>query len=378
MKQKIAFLYLNTGAGHVAPAKALSKGMENSYPGKSESFMLNGFSEKMKFSRFFFEQGYLISSNYFEPSYVLFYRLTEIPVMIRFGNYFVSLNGIKYLADFFREHGITKVVCLHEVLIIMARRAINRVNPSIPLITLVTDPFTAHALWFYEKKTELVVFSEKLRQEAISKYKFDPSRVHTFPFMLSTSYDHHYSPEEIAEARERLKIPRGKKVLLIAGGGEGLKSADRIVSHFIRRKRSEILVVVCGKNKLLKRLVTDMVELTGAKNVMIFGFVTFMQDLLNIADCVITKGGASTVMEVLSVGKPVIFSTFIRGQELGNVLYVVENGGGWYIRSHKAILDQALKVVENPELAAEVGRNIAKLGVRNGVDDVVKFINDFT
>jgi UDP-N-acetylglucosamine:LPS N-acetylglucosamine transferase len=89
-----------------------------------------------------------------------------------------------------------------------------------------------------------------------------------------------------------------------------------------------------------------------------------MQDLLNIADCVITKGGASTVMEVLAVGKPVIFSTFIRGQELGNVLYVVQNGAGWYIRKPGAI-------------AGEIKKNISKMGVRNGLDDVVQFIHDF-
>ena len=263
------------------------------------------------------------------------------------------------------------------MLIIMAQDAIKRVNPSIPLITLVTDPFTAHPLWFYIKNMELVVFSEKLRQEAIHTYNYDSSRVHTFPFMLSKSFEHRYTPEEIIAVRERIGIPPGKKVVLIAGGGEGLKNAEAIVTRFIARKRDEILIVVCGKNKLLKRLLTDIVDITGVTNVKLFGFVSFMQDLLNIADCVITKGGASTVMEVLAVGKPVIFSTFIRGQELGNVLYVVQNGAGWYIRKPGAILDQVQKILDNPSLAEEITKNIEKMGVRNGLDDVVEFIHDF-
>ncbi len=377
MKQKIAFLYLNTGAGHVAPAKALAKGLELGYPETCEPVLLNGFSEGMKLSKLFFEKGYQASSNYFEGAYVLFYRMTENPLAIRFGNYFVSIHGESHLARFFRDEGITKVVCVHEVLIIMARRAIDCVDPSIPLITLVTDPFTAHGSWFYEKNMELVVFSEKLRKEAVTRYGYAPERVHAFPFMLSKSYEHTYSNEEIASARARLGFPPDTKVLLIAGGGEGLKSADRIVSRFVRRKRSEILVVVCGKNKLLRRLVTRIVEWSGAKNVRVYGFVNFMQDLLNIADCVITKGGASTVMEVLAVGKPVIFSTFIRGQELGNVLYVIHNGAGWYIKKPDAILDQAQRVLENPELARTVTKNIARLGIRNGLDEVVSFIHDF-
>jgi len=377
MKQRIAFLYLNTGGGHIGPAKALAQELEASFHDSAEPVLCNGFSDAMRISKFFFVDGYSITSNYFEPAYVLFYRLTELPVCIEFGNYLVSIRGERYLADFFREQKITKVVCLHEVLIIMARRALDRVNSSIPFITFLTDPFSAHALWFYEKNMELIVFSEKLRKEAIFRYGFPSERIHSFPFILSKEYDRRYTKDEICAARARLGIPEGQKVILIAGGGEGLKSADRIVSCFLKRKRRETLLVVCGKNPLLKRIVTSMAEHAGVENIITYGFVNFMCDLLNIADCIVTKGGASTVMEVVSVGKPVIFSTFIRGQELGNVLYAVHNGLGWYISEPEAILDQIETILDNPDLARETMKNSDRLGIRNGLDEVVHFIHDF-
>ena len=142
MKQKIAFLYLNTGGGHVAPARALATRIAERYAEDCDTVLFNGFDRSMVLSRFVFEEGYKITSNYFEPGYVLFYQLTSLSHNIRTGNYFVSLKGLPRLVRFLREEGITKVVCLHEVLIIMARRAIDRVNPAIRLITLVTDPFT--------------------------------------------------------------------------------------------------------------------------------------------------------------------------------------------------------------------------------------------
>lgn len=377
MKQRIAFLYLNTGGGHVAPARALSKALNETYPDRVEARLFNGFSERMRVCRFFFEDGYKISSNYFEASYVLFYRMTEIPFVMRVGNYFASIHGESNLVRFLRNERITKVVCLHEVLIMMTRKAIDRVDPKIPLITLVTDPFTAHGSWFYEKNMELVVFSEKLRKEAIERHGFPSERVRRFPFMFSRAYDRPYTGEECAAVRSRLGISAGRKVLLVAGGGEGLKSADRIVSLFLRQKREELLIVVCGRNKLLRFQVNQMAEWYKASNVMTFGFVDFMPDLLNIADCVITKGGASTVMEVLAVGKPVIFSTFIRGQELGNVLHVVHNGAGWYIKKPREILAKAYEVIETPALSRQIRDNIARLGVRNGLDDVVRFILEY-
>ena len=116
MKQKIAFLYLNTGGGHVAPARALAQGIESSYSDTAEPLLVNGFSDKMPLCRRFFENGYQVSSNYFEAGYVLFYRLTEYPAAIRFGNYFVSIHGVRNLMRILRENGITKVVCMHEIL----------------------------------------------------------------------------------------------------------------------------------------------------------------------------------------------------------------------------------------------------------------------
>lgn len=377
MKQKIAFLYLNTGGGHLAPARALVRELEQNYTDTCESLVVNGFTQKMRLSRLFFENGYRITSNYFEPAYVLFYRATELPIFVKIGYKIMEIENNQHLLRVFRENGVTKVVCLHEVLISRARRAIDQIDPSIPLITVVTDPFTAHNIWFQEKRTELVVFSEKLRGEAIGKYGYAPERVHTFPFIISDAYDRPYTGAKKAEARDRLGIPQGRKVLLIAGGGEGLRGAEHIVSEFIRRKRPEILVVVCGKNRLLKLTVNEMVRRSGARNVIVYGFVRFMPDLLNIADCVVTKGGASTVMEVLAVGKPVIFSTYIRGQELGNVLFAVYGGAGWYIRKPAKILDKAQEALDNPELAERVARNIAKLGIRNGTKELARFIHDF-
>ncbi len=376
MKQKIAFLYLNTGGGHVAPARALATRIAERYAEDCDTVLFNGFDRSMVLSRFVFEEGYKITSNYFEPGYVLFYQLTSLSHNIRTGNYFVSLKGLPRLVRFLREEGITKVVCLHEVLIIMARRAIDRVNPAIRLITLVTDPFTAHPLWFYEKKLDLVVFSEKLRKEAIERHGFPPDRLHVFPFILNTLYDTRYDDGQILAARRKLGIPDGKKVILVAGGGEGLRGAERIVRHFVKLRRDEILAVVCGRNRLLRRQTRHIVERSGANNVLVFGFVDFMADLLNIADAVITKGGASTVLEVLATGKPIIFSTYIRGQELGNVLYAVYNGVGWYIKKPRDILEKAFTLTEDDALRGRLREKIDSLGIRNGLEEMASFIHE--
>ena len=155
-----------------------------------------------------------------------------------------------------------------------------------------------------------------------------------------------------------------------------LRGAERIVRHFVKLRRDEILAVVCGRNRLLRRQTRHIVERSGANNVLVFGFVDFMADLLNIADAVITKGGASTVLEVLATGKPIIFSTYIRGQELGNVLYAVYNGVGWYIKKPRDILEKAFTLTEDDALRGRLREKIDSLGIRNGLEEMASFIHE--
>lgn len=377
MKQKIALLYLKTGGGHISGTKAISKVLSENYSNSAEAFLYDGFKGRMWFNRFFFETGYSVSSNYLELFYVLFYQLSQIPFVIKIAKKIFSPHIVLNLTRFLKKENITKVVVLHSILITMARDAIDNLDNQIPLITIVMDPFTAHYGWFFEKKTNLIVFSQKLRKEAINKYGFSPSQVYLFPFMLSSEFERLYSDVEKAQIREKLLLSKDQKIVLITGGGEGLKGAEKLILSFLRKKLPHTVIVVCGKNILLKRTLTFLKQKFQAKNLVIYGYVSFMPDLMNIADCVITKGGPATVMEVLSVKKPVILSSYVRGQELGNMLFVVVNKVGWYLKNPDEIIEKANQVLYDPELNSSIKSRIAELNVKSGLRDIVHFIHEY-
>ena len=302
MKQRIGFLYLKTGGGHVSGANALVAYLKEKHPDSAEYIPQNGFKSTNWVARIFFEKGYLATSNYFEPGYVAFYQLTKPKTVLTFCKWLLHPFIVRNLVEFLKAEKITKLVCLHEILIPLARIAINRVTPNIPLISIVMDPFTAHPLWFYEKDTELIVFSRKLQREAISHYGFKPEQVHQFPIMLSRNFDRRYTLDEKIAAKKKHNIPLDKKILLVVGGGEGLKATLAIVNAFIFQRCPAHLIVICGKNKVLKTQLEILLKTTRIANIQVFGFVSCMPDLINVSDCVITKGGPATVMETLSAG----------------------------------------------------------------------------
>jgi len=377
MKQVIGFLYLKTGAGHISGAKALAEKLTELYPEEVTCKLKSGVEENMPVAKLFFEKGYSFSSNYFEKLYVAFYQFTGTKFILDMLKKLFAPFFIPNLVRFIKKNKISKIVCTHEILIALARTAINRVDPVIPLISIVMDPFTAHPIWFYEKNTELIVFSNKLKTDAVKKYNFKDEKVHRFPLMLSQNFDKCYTNEEKIKAKKQYNIPENKKIVLIAGGGEGLKQAVKIINTFIRARTKFYLIAVCGKNKEIKYALEYLVKITGFKNIKIFRFVDFMPALMNIADCIITKSGPATIMEALSIGKPLILSTYVRGQEWGNLLYVTKNKAGWYLKTSKEIVKKTEEILENEQALKEVHSHIHRLNIKNGLNDIAQFIYKF-
>ncbi len=377
MKQKIGFIYLKTGAGHISGAKALSNKLMDLYPDQVECSLKDGFDQGVPLLKSFFEKGYLASTNYFEPGYVAAYQLFTLKPMIAALNKIITPYIVPNLTEFLRVNQITKLVCLHHTLIPICREAIKRVKRNIPLVSIVMDPFTVHPIWFFEKDTELIVFSKKAFYEGLNNHDFPASKLHRFSLLLSEKFDKVYSKEQIISTKEKLGIPKDKKIVLVVGGGEGLKNARAIVKAFIKKKYNAFLIVVCGKNKPLKLGLEYLVRFFNFKNIKIFGFVSFMPDLINIADCVVTKGGPATLMEALAVGKPVIISTYIRGQEVGNMLYITQNKLGWYIPKPAHIVEKITEIFSDDEYLEEIHEHINKMNIKNGLNDIANFIWNF-
>jgi len=371
MKETIGFCYLTTGGGHSSGASSLKEKISSYYPG-TKCVMYNPFERRAFLSSLFFEKGYSVTSNYLGLLYLLFYRITSHVPVLNFARFAYRNFFLRRFIRFLKKEKITKVVCVHEILIPHLREAIDIVDPSIKLITIVMDPFTCHPLWFYEKNTYLIVFSEKLRKEAIEKYNFKEDQVRTFPIMLSEKFNSPYSMEEKHKVKEKFGIAKDTKIILIAGGGEGLRNATSILFFFLKGGFTCHVIVVCGKNKKLKRMLDLMVSSYKAKNVTILGFVSFMPALMNIADCIISKSGPATIMEALSIGKPLILSSYVRGQEFGNRCYVEINNVGWYIPNSLEAVKKAMEVLNGN--TDKIKENIKKLDIQNGLDAIANFV----
>ena len=136
---------------------------------------------------------------------------------------------------------------------------------------------------------------------------------------------------------------RGEFLVVLTGGAEGSGRLRRRAAAILRQVADVDVVVICGRNRSLRRRLGRLAERTGDGRLTAQGFVGNMADWLRCADIVVGKAGPGTIAEATCCGAPLVLTSFVPGQEKGNAEFVTASGAGVYAPRPR-------------QLAAEVGR----------------------
>src|SRR5208283_4211458 len=124
-----------------------------------------------------------------------------------------------------------------------------------------------------------------------------------------------------------------QKVILIMGGADGIPNGIAILKNLALANREADIAIVCGRNAKLFNEALQWKEKKQFENVKIYGYIDFVYELLNIADIVITKCGASMFMQTLLSKKVPIVNNYLWGQEQGNIDFLTQKEIGIYERN---------------------------------------------
>ena len=247
---KYLFLYLKTGGGHLAPAKAVSEKIKAKRKANAEIILYDGLTESKPIARRIIEDGYKNAVNKAVWTFEFLYALHKIKAVSKLTaslvSYFIRPGLEKQILTTLPD----KIVFFHFFLIKPVFEIIEKHNLDIPVITVVTDPFTAHPIWFLQKGQNYIVFSEMLKEKCINQ-GIDKNKLKVFPFVLDRKFSQKPSDSKTLIIRRKLGFEPDSKVILIMGGGDGMPHGKKILKRIITRNMDAEIVIVCGKNKKL-------------------------------------------------------------------------------------------------------------------------------
>lgn len=342
-KRKFLLLYLNTGGGHRAPAKVL----EDAFHVADErvEVVVRSVLNRHSFAHFFVEKGYNYALNYFQGAFPLVYDLGDHKVVQDFVKKFFKFDFFRSLIRIINEEKPTDIVSFHFGLTPYLAELCEKHFPAVRLRVIVTDPFTATSAWFYEKNLKYFVYSDAVRDFAVNKCGVKAENVREIPFLLNRKYRSVISTEDKRKLKIKLGFDADKKLILLVGGGEGLPSALKIVRECIREGVFFSVAVVAGRNTALRKSLEILARLRPRFPLKVYGFIDYLDELVKACDLAVIKAGASILFEMLYSKKPVIISSYIHNQELGNMRYAVRNKVGYFIQKPRDIYKKIIELL---------------------------------
>jgi processive 1,2-diacylglycerol beta-glucosyltransferase len=182
-------------------------------------------------------------------------------------------------------------------------------------------------------------------------------------------------PVSRQEARRKLGLSEGPRVLLISAGGYGVGPVEQLVKDLLALGRPWQIVAIAGKSERLQARLEHLSEgagkLTdGGSRMVAVGFTKEMDLYMAAADTLIGKSGGLTTSEALACGLPMILIEPIPGQEERNADHLLEAGAAIRCNNLPAAAWKIAQLLDNPEKLQTMGA-AAKAMARPGAARVI-------
>jgi len=347
---RLLFLIADTGGGHRASARAVADHLRSHAPDAHEIRIVDPFSEASP-------RAVGRTADLYGPLTrharwlwgALYHATNSMAAMTVLEAALLRLVG-PAMARMTARFQPNAVVSFHPLLNQTAVRLAAQCRPRVPAITVITDLVDVHASWACADVDAVVVPSpgglERCRRAGIPA-----SRCHAFGLAVDARFS---APllraDERATLRRQLGLTAGSFVVLVCGGADGSGRIDRRARALAMAPLDIELAVICGHNRRARARLAGLTDRSG-RRVIVHGFVDNMADWMRAADVIVTKAGPGTIAEALCSGLPLLLTSYLPGQERGNVEWVTDIGAGRYVPRARQLVD-AVAELSAPGAAA--------------------------
>lgn len=162
-----------------------------------------------------------------------------------------------------------------------------------------------------------------------------------------------------------LGLDNKKKLVIVVAGSLGSSSMNEKLKEFLRlsRKSDYQVLYITGKNYYEEFMANSRF----ASNIKVVPYLDNLAGLMQNAQLIVTRAGASTMSEILALSLPAIFipSPYVAGNhQMYNALEIVNNNAGYMIEESnldgKVLFNKVNEILNNKQ-----GYEILKMNLKN-------------
>jgi len=216
-----------------------------------------------------------------------------------------------------KTNKLDPIICTHSFPSSIIAALKQKKIPETPLLSVITD-YNIHTSWVNENTDYYVIPHENLSY-VMENYGVSSDKILPFGIPVKKEFDEYVNVKIIQEKYDL----ENKKTVLVMGGGLGLGEIYNIVFELDKKLDNAQIIAIAGRNARLEQKLKSM---TTKNKMVVFGFVSNIHELMEAADCIITKPGGVTTAEVLCKQKPLVIFSPLPGQEYENAEFLLNSG----------------------------------------------------
>jgi processive 1,2-diacylglycerol beta-glucosyltransferase len=237
---------------------------------------------------------------------------------------------------------------------------------DLPHVTVTTD-FETHRLWVNEPSDGYFTATEEgatyLRSWGVpATTSITPTGIPIHPLFSE--------PKDRNDCLKRQNLAGDRPIILQLAGGFGVGPIEKLYRALLDVDVPLEVVVVTGRNEKAKQQL-GAVSVPSQHRTQVLGFTDQMDELLAVADLVVTKPGGLTTSETLARGAAMVIVNPIPGQESRNSDFLLENGAAIKVNNLATLAYKVGRLLREPDRLARLKANARQLGRPRAAFDIV-------
>ncbi len=249
------------------------------------------------------------------------------------------------------------IVCTHFLAPELLSRPVTKGRIRAPVHVVITDHDT-HLSWNWPGVQQYYVASDLVKARTALTFGVPDERIAVTGIPIRAMFS---EPVDEGSVRVRYGLDPDRPTVLFLSGGFAAGAMGRSIQGIWRDRRDVQVLAVCGRNERLRRRIERMPRPEGAV-LHALGFIQDVPGLMAVADMVVAKSGGLTTSECMAMGRPMIISGSIPGQEERNADAVVEAGAGYRALSPEEVRYRVGILLEDPDLRSAMARRARRFG----------------
>ncbi len=241
-----------------------------------------------------------------------------------------------------------------------------------------SNAYPGKANRFFSKRADIVFVSYEAAKE-----RFNNARN---VVLAGTPVRKEFSQVRRDDSRQALNISDEEFLVVSFGGSGGAKKLNESVMELMKKisgDRSIRYIHVTGKsyyNVFLKRQMEQ--DIRFEENVEILPYIDDMPKYMSAADLLITRGGALTLAEIMTLGTPAILipsPNVTDNHQEHNAQALVDEGAAFLLKEDEmdyfTLYEQITSLKESPKVMADMSEALKGLSSNKAINVIVKGIS---